>query len=168
LKTNKILYAGTFDPITNGHLDVIERASKLADTLVIAVLVNSEKQPRFSTEDRVRMIELATEGISGLEIVCYSGLLADYVNENGVTAVVRGLRTATDFDYEIAIAQMSAHLYERAETIFLMAEPAYSFISSSIVKEVMRYDGDISRFVPGKVLEYIGKISGEDEEKSKL
>ncbi|MDR1815361.1 MAG: pantetheine-phosphate adenylyltransferase [Clostridiales Family XIII bacterium] len=166
MKKNVFLYAGTFDPITNGHLDVIRRAAKLADTLLVAVLVNSEKRPRFSAEDRLGMIRLATAGVENVEIVEFSGLLADYVNAHGVTAVVRGLRTSMDFDYEIPIAQMSAHLYETAETIFFMAEPAYSFISSTIVKEVLRYDGDIRAFVPEAVHAYLRKLV--DEEKQKL
>jgi pantetheine-phosphate adenylyltransferase len=154
-KMEKMLYTGTFDPITNGHLDVIARAAALTDMLIVGVLVNSEKAPLYSTEDRVEMIRLATEGITNTEVICYSGLVADYVNQNDVAAVVRGLRAAMDFEYEIRIAQMNAKLFESAETIFLMANPAHSFISSSIVREVFGLNGDIRGLVPEKVFDYL-------------
>jgi pantetheine-phosphate adenylyltransferase len=152
----KMLYAGTFDPITDGHLDVIRRAARLCDTLVIGVLVNSEKAPFYSTEDRTAMIRLATEDIVNTEVASYGGLLADYVNQNGISAVIRGLRAAMDFEYEIRIAQMNAKLFHSGvETIFLMTNPAHSFISSSIVKEVFGLGGDIEGLVPKKVFEYM-------------
>ena len=156
MKNDKILYAGTFDPVTNGHLDVIRRAANLCGTLVVAVLDNSEKQPKYSVEQRVEMLKLASEGIENTEVTYYSGLLADFVNANGFGAVVRGLRAAMDFEYEIRIAQMNAKLFrEGVETIFLMSNPAHSYISSSIIKEVFSLGGSIEGLVPAKVYEYM-------------
>ena len=130
---NKILYAGTFDPVTNGHLDVIKRAANLCGTLVVGVLENSEKNPCYSVGQRIEMLKLATEGIDHTEFISYDGLLADYVNANNFYAVVRVLRAAMDFEYEIRIAQMNAKLFKNGvETIFLMSNPAHSFISSSL------------------------------------
>ena len=153
---NKILYAGTFDPVTNGHLDIIIRAAKLAKTLIVGVLENSEKNPKYSVAQRVEMLQLATEGIDNIEVISYTGLLADYVNDNDLAAVVRGLRAAMDFEYEIRIAQMNAKLFKNgAETIFLMTNPIHSYINSSIVKEVFMLGGDIEGLVPRKVYEYM-------------
>ena len=159
MASDKILYAGTFDPVTNGHLDVIRRAVNLCGTLVVGVLENSEKHPRYSTEDRVQMLKLATEGMKNIEVACYDGLLADFVNTHGFGAVVRGLRAAMDFEYEIRIAQMNAKLFrEGVETIFLMSNPAHSFISSSIVKEVFSLGGSIEGLVPSNVYEYMKNL----------
>ena len=159
MKTEKLLYAGTFDPVTNGHLDIIRRAARLCGTLVIGVLSNSEKNPKYSEEDRMAMLRFATDDISNVEVVTYKGLLADYVNNNGISAVVRGLRAAMDFEYEIRIAQMNAKLFHSGvETIFLMTDPAHSFISSSIVKEVFLLGGDISGLVPEKVYNHMKSI----------
>jgi len=155
----KILYAGSFDPVTNGHLDVVRRAANLCRTLVVGVLENKEKRYKYSAEDRVQMLKLATEGIDNLEVISYKGLLADYVNDNGIDAVVRGLRAAMDFEYEIRIAQMNAKLFnEGVETIFLMTHPAHSFINSSIVKEVFALGGCIEGLVPASVYEYMKKL----------
>ena len=153
---NKIMYAGTFDPVTNGHLDVIHRAANLCQTLVVGVLENSEKNPKYTIEQRIEMLKLATEGIANTQVISYDGLLADYVNENNFYAVVRGLRAAMDFEYEIRIAQMNAKLFKNGvETIFLMSNPAHSFISSSIVKEVFSLGGNIEGLVPAKVYDYM-------------
>ena len=151
----KLLYAGSFDPITNGHLDVALRAAALAEELVIGVLVNSEKKARYTAEERAQMIRLATAEIDNVTVVCFEGLLADYVNKNDITAVVRGLRATMDFEYEISIAQMNAKLFKQAETIFLMANPTHSFISSSIVKEVFTLGGDIRGVVPESVYDFM-------------
>ncbi|MCL2110730.1 MAG: pantetheine-phosphate adenylyltransferase [Clostridiales bacterium] len=153
---DRILYAGTFDPVTNGHLDVMRRAANLCGTLVVGVLENAEKRPMYSLEQRVEMLRLASEDIESIEVIHYSGLLADYVNANNFCAVVRGLRAAMDFEYEIRIAQMNAKLFrEGVETIFLMSNPAHSFISSGIVKEVFVLGGNIEGLVPSKVFEYM-------------
>ena len=155
----KILYAGTFDPVTNGHLDVIKRAAKLCNTLIVGVLENSEKHCKYSADERVEMLRLATEGIENVEVISYNGLLADYVNKHGIGAVVRGLRAAMDFEYEIRIAQMNAKLFnDGIETIFLMTHPSHSFINSSIVKEVFSLGGCIDGLVPAKVYKYMKNI----------
>ena len=156
---DKILYAGTFDPVTNGHLDVIKRAANLCKTLIVGVLENSEKRCKYSAIERVEMLRLATEGIDNVEVISYKGLLADYVNKHGIGAVVRGLRAAMDFEYEIRMAQMNAKLFnEGVETIFLMTHPAHSFINSSIVKEVFTLGGCIDGLVPSKVYKYMKNL----------
>ena len=156
MNVDKMLYAGTFDPVTNGHLDVIQRAANLTERLVIGVLDNSAKCPRYNTMQRVEMLKLAIEDIKNAEVITYNGLLADYVNENGFKAVVRGLRASMDFEYEIMLAQMNAKLFKNgAEMVFLMTNPANSYINSSIVKEVFSLGGDIEGLVPPKVYEYM-------------
>jgi pantetheine-phosphate adenylyltransferase len=148
----KMLYAGTFDPITNGHLDLIRRGAAHSETLVVGVLCNRSKRPAFSLPTRIQMVRAATEGIGGVVIDSFDGLLADYVKANDIGIVLRGLRATTDFEYEIQMAQMNARLYGAGvETIFLMTDPAHSFISSSIVKEVFTLGGDIEGLVPPAV-----------------
>jgi pantetheine-phosphate adenylyltransferase len=152
----RMLYAGTFDPVTNGHLDVIKRAARLTDHLIVGVLKNSEKKCYFTLEDRIKMLSLATQGILNVEIDSFDGLLADYVVRNRIDAVVRGLRVTTDFDYELQMAQMNARLHKgSAETVFLMTDPAYSFVSSSLIKEVFMLGGEIEGFVPSEAYVYI-------------
>ncbi|MCL1808479.1 MAG: pantetheine-phosphate adenylyltransferase [Clostridiales bacterium] len=149
----KALYAGSFDPVTNGHLDIINRAAKQYDRLVIGVIANPAKTPFFSIEERKEMIKIATCHLTNVDIVSFQGLLADYVNSNNFDVVVRGLRAITDFEYEIQMAQMNARLFnDNVETIFLMTSPSYSFISSNLIREVHQLGGDISGLVPGKIL----------------
>ena len=151
------LYAGSFDPITNGHLDLIERASKLYDKLVVGVIVNRSKTATFTLEERKDMIIKATEHLDNIYIDSFDGLLADYVNRNNIDVLVRGLRATMDFEYELQMAHMNAHLFcsadNHVETIFLMTSPKYSFISSSIVKEVYSLKGDICGLVPEVVID---------------
>lgn len=150
---NKALYAGSFDPLTCGHLDLIRRAAKTCEKLVVGVIENPSKKPLFSAEERMKMIKEATKTIKNVEVDSFSGLLAEYVNKNGFDIVVRGLRGSTDFEYEIQMAQMNARLYEgRVETVFLMTDPGYSFISSSMAKEVSSLGGSIEGLVPDIVL----------------
>lgn len=152
----KVLYAGSFDPITNGHLDLINRAAKLGDHLIVGVIGNQSKKPFFTVEERVDMIRETISHIPNVEVDSFNGLLADYVKKNNVDVVVRGLRATMDFEYEIQMAQMNARLYNNdVETIFLMTSPDYSFVSSSIVKEVFMLNGDIKGLVPDMVLEYM-------------
>ncbi len=152
----KVLYAGSFDPITNGHLDLIKRAAKLGDHLIVGVIENHSKKPFFTVEERKDMIITATNHIKNIEVDHFSGLLADYVKQNSIDVVVRGLRATMDFEYEIQMAQMNARLYNNnVETIFLMTCPDYSFVSSSIVREVFTLNGDIKGLVPDMVLEYM-------------
>jgi pantetheine-phosphate adenylyltransferase len=158
MKVAKMLYAGTFDPVTNGHLDVIVRAARLTEGLIVGILKNSAKNCYFTTEDRTEMLHIATRDIENVEIDVFDGLLADYVVRNRIDAVVRGLRVTTDFDYEMQMAQMNARLHEgRAETVFLMTDPAYSFVSSSLIKEVFMLGGEIEGLVPPDVYAYIKK-----------
>ena len=154
----KALYAGSFDPITNGHLDLIKRASKLYDKLVVGVIANPQKSPLLSIEERKMLISKATDDLENVEVDDFSGLLAQYVNEQKFDVVIRGLRATTDFESEIQMAQMNARLYnENVETIFLMTCPEFSFVSSSMAKEVFMLDGDIEGLVPDVVLEYMKK-----------
>jgi len=150
----KALYAGSFDPITNGHLDIICRAAKQYDKLVIGVISNPSKIPKFSADERMGMIKEVTGHLKNTEVANFSGLLAEYVNKNKFDVVVRGLRAITDFDYEIQMAQMNARLFnDNVETIFLMTSPIYSFISSNMINEVYTLGGDIKGLVPDRVLE---------------
>lgn len=154
--TRKALYTGSFDPMTNGHLDIITRASKMFDELVVGVIVNPNKQPLFSKEERVAMIEEVTSHLANVRVDCFEGLLADYVNRNHFDAVVRGLRATSDFEYEISMAQMNACLFDEGiESIFLMTSPRYSFISSSMIKEVVSLNGCVEGLVPQIILQKI-------------
>lgn len=152
----KALYAGSFDPVTNGHLNIIERAAKMFDSLTVAVVVNPQKTGLFTIEERASILSRVTAHIPNVRIDRFSGLLADYVNENGFSAYVRGLRSIADFESELHMAQMNALLFEGdTETIFLMTDPGDSFISSSLVKEVASLGGSVDELVPGFVA---GKI----------
>ena len=151
----KVLYAGSFDPITNGHFDLVKRAANLADELIVGVIHHQSKVPMFTIEERAEMIKELVSGYENIRVVCFSGLLADYVKENKIDAVVRGLRASMDFEYEIQMAQMNARLYSEMETIFLMTNPDNSFLSSSIVKEVFNLNGNIEGLVPEVVLKYM-------------
>lgn len=143
------LYAGSFDPITNGHLNIIERASKMYDTLTVAVVVNPNKKCFFTVDERVDIAKNITKDMPNVEVDSFSGLLANYVNEKGFSVVVRGLRANTDFENEIQMAQMNASLYtNETETVFLMTDPQYSYISSSMIKEVASLGGCIDGFIP--------------------
>ena len=144
----KALYTGSFDPMTNGHMDIITRSSKMFDELVVGVIVNPGKSPLFSREERVEMIERVTKHLGNVTVDSFQGLLADYVNKNRFDAVVRGLRATTDFEYEIQMAQMNRKLYPKAETIFLMTNPIYAYLSSSLVKEVAGFSGCVSDLIP--------------------
>ncbi len=149
------LYAGSFDPITNGHLDLISRAARLTDKLIVCVTQNQSKNALFTVEERLDMLKSVTSNYKNVEVDSFSGLLANYVAKNNINAVVRGLRASMDFEYEIQMAQMNARLYDKMETIFLMTHPNNSFVSSSIVKEVFKLDGNISGLVPDEVLKYM-------------
>ncbi|MDO5414693.1 MAG: pantetheine-phosphate adenylyltransferase [Bacillota bacterium] len=155
----KALYTGSFDPLTNGHLNIIERAAKLYDELTIGIIVNPSKKSMFSLEERKDMINETIKHLDNVKVDCFSGLLADYVNENGFNVVVRGLRAAMDFEYEIQMAHMNARLFdEQVETVFLMTDPQYSFISSSMMKEVHTLGGSIEGLVPEVILKRMDKL----------
>ena len=144
----KCIYPGSFDPITLGHLDIIERASKLSDSLIVAVLNNSQKKSLFTTDERIDMIKHSVKGISdNIEVLAFDGLLVDFAKEQNANMIVRGLRAVTDYEYEIQLAQTNRALYDQVDTIFLTTNVKYSYLSSSIVKEIASYNGDISKFV---------------------
>ena len=154
----KALYSGSFDPLTMGHMDIITRAAKLYDELVIGVGVNPSKASMFTLEERADMIREIFKDFDNVRVDHFSGLLADYVNQNDFNVVVRGLRSTTDFDYEIQMAQMNDRLFnDTVETVFLMTDPQYSYISSSVVKEVFTLGGDVSGLVPDEILKRMNK-----------
>ncbi|MDO4489786.1 MAG: pantetheine-phosphate adenylyltransferase [Lachnospiraceae bacterium] len=154
------VYPGTFDPVTNGHLDIIRRSAELFDEVVIGVLHNSAKTPLFSVEERVKILEKATRDISGVKVVSFSGLAVDFAKQCNAKAIVRGLRAVTDFEYELQMAQTNRVLAPAIDTIFLTTSLEYAYLSSTTVKEVARFDGDISEFVPEFVAEEIYKKMG--------
>lgn len=145
------LYPGSFDPITFGHLDVVERAAKLFDKLIIAVARNDEKQPLFTAKQRMKLIAESIGARKNVEIVSFDGLLVDFAKKCGAAAVVRGLRAVTDFEYEFQMALMNKTLSPDLETVFLTAREAFTYLSSRVIKEVARLGGDISKFVPPPV-----------------
>lgn len=148
----KAVYAGSFDPVTNGHLNIIERAAGMYDELTVAIVVNPNKSGFFNVDERAGIMREVTSHIPNVRVDTFSGLLADYVNKKGFQAYVRGLRTAADFENEIQMAQMNALLFtEGTETVFLMTDPEYSFISSSVIKEVALLGGSVDGLVPGYV-----------------
>ncbi|WFD09086.1 pantetheine-phosphate adenylyltransferase [Tepidibacter hydrothermalis] len=157
------VYPGSFDPITNGHLDIIKRASKLFDKLIVAVLYNSSKNSLFSFEERVELIREVVKDIDNVEVDSFTGLLIDYCNNKKVNAIIRGLRAVSDFEYELQMAQMNRQLNQDIETVILTTSTRYSFISSSLIKEVAKYKGDILELVPNNVSkEVYKKLHGGD------
>ncbi len=142
------IYPGSFDPLTNGHLDVIERAVKLFDRVVVAVAKNESKQPLFSLEERVDLVRRSIKHIPNAEADSFDRLLVDYVEQRNAQAIVRGLRAISDFEFEFQLALMNRKLNERVETIFMMPKDTYTFLSSRIIKEIARLGGDITTFVP--------------------
>lgn len=145
------VYPGTFDPITNGHTDLIERASRLFGRLVVAVADSPHKHPAFSLEERLEFAEAALEGLDNVDVMGFDTLLADFVRKVGGHVILRGLRAVSDFEYEFQLASMNRHLISEAETLFLTPSEQYSFISSSLVREIARLGGDVSSFVSPKV-----------------
>lgn len=151
----KAIYPGSFDPVTYGHIDIIRRSSKLVDELIVGVLNNNAKSPLFSVEERVKMLEEVTKDIPKVRIVPFEGLLVDFARQMDARMVVRGLRAITDFEYELQMAQTNHKLEEELETVFLTTALEYSYLSSTIVKEVASFGGDISQFVPELVMDRI-------------
>ncbi len=144
----KAVYPGSFDPVTNGHIDIIERASRGVDELIIAVLVNSEKNPLFSMQERVDMLSAVTAHLDNVSVKTFDGLTVNFARENGAKLLIRGLRAVTDFEYEMQIAQTNRKLDPEIDTIFFTSSLEYSYLSSTIVKELARYGSDVSEMVP--------------------
>lgn len=146
------IYPGSFDPITNGHLDIIKRSSILFDTLIVAVLINNEKNPLFSVSDRVKMIQDVVKDIPNIKVMSFDGLLVDFAKKVGAKVAVRGLRAVSDFEYELQISQINRHLSTEMDTIFLSTDVKYAYLSSSVIKEAASYGGNIADLVPKEVL----------------
>ena len=156
LSNKKIaLYPGSFDPITNGHIDVLERASRMFDFVVIAVLNNPEKKSFLTAEKRVELIKEATKDMDNVSVASFDGLTVEYARQIGANFLIRGLRTITDFEYEVQLCQTNQVMAPDIDTVFLSTRPEHNFISSSIVKELSKYNTDISKFVPKNVVEYL-------------
>lgn len=151
----KAIYPGSFDPVTNGHVDMIERASKIVDELVVGVLNNSAKNSLFSLDERVSMLKEITKDMPNVTVASFDGLLVDFMEKIDATIIVRGLRAVTDFEYELQIAQANSVQNSDIETIFLTTNLNYSYLSSTIVKEFASYGGDISKFVPEQFIDRI-------------
>ena len=145
------IYPGSFDPLTNGHLDVIERAAKLFDRVIVAIAINESKNPFFTLAERRELVSRSIEPMKNVEADTFTGLLVDYVEQRSGQAIIRGLRAVSDFEFEFQLALMNRKLNERVETIFMMPKDTYTFLSSRIVKEIARLGGDVSAFVPPSV-----------------
>jgi len=155
------IYPGSFDPITNGHLDIIKRASKTFDKVIVGVLINPDKKGLFTIEERVNLIKRVTVNIPNVKVVSFSGLLVDYMKENNIDIIIKGIRTFADFEYEFQMSLMNKKLNEDIETLFMMTNPDYSYISSSSVKQVAMFKGCIDGLVPDDIIGDIKeKING--------
>ena len=147
------VYPGSFDPLTNGHLDLISRGARLADHLIVSILRNSQKQPLFSEEDRTAMLRETTAHLDNVEVDSFEGLLVDYAARRKAHVILRGIRAVSDYEIELQMALLNRRMRPETETIFLMASEEYSFLSSCMVKEIISLGGDVSQFVPAAVLE---------------
>lgn len=149
------IYPGSFDPVTLGHLDIIERIAKVFDKVIIGILVNKNKTPLFSVEEKMDMLKEVTKHLPNIEIIAFEGLLIDFAKQQNANVIVRGLRGVTDFEYELQMAQGNQQFYKEVETMFLATSAKYSYISSSMVKEIAHFGGDVEGFVPDYVKERI-------------
>ncbi|MEQ5835676.1 pantetheine-phosphate adenylyltransferase [Marinobacter sp. R17] len=154
---NTVVYPGTFDPVTNGHVDLIARASRLFDTVIVAVAASTKKNPLLSLEERIRLIEASTSDMPNIRVVGFSKLLADFVQEQGANILIRGLRAVSDFEYEFQLADMNRRLAPGVESIFLTPANHLSYISSSLIREIASLGGDVTEFVPPVVAEALEK-----------
>lgn len=149
------IYPGSFDPVTNGHLDLIERASRLFDRLIVALLLNPEKDPLFTVEERVEMLREVVRPLPNVEVATFEGLLVDYARRRGARVLLRGIRAVSDYEYELQMALMNRQLQPEIETVFMLPAEAYSYLSSRLVKEVARLGGSIKELVPPPIAERI-------------
>ena len=156
------VYPGSFDPITNGHLDIIKRAARIFDKLYVSILVNSAKAPAFDLEERIAMIKKVTEQYDNVVVDSFSGLLVNYLKEKDADVIVRGLRAVSDFEYEFQMALMNHKLEKNIETLFMMTSGKYSYLSSSIVKEIARHGGNLQDLVPDVLIEQISNKLKKD------
>jgi len=159
----RAIYPGSFDPVTNGHLDIIRRAHQIADELIIGVLNNNEKSPLFSADERVKMLEEVTKDLDHVQIVLFNGLLIDFAKEMEAKLIIRGLRAITDFEYELQMSQTNHRLAPHIETMFLTTGVEYSYLSSSVVKEVAAFGGEVVQFVPEIVVREL-KLKNKEKE----
>ena len=150
-KKRTAVYPGSFDPVTNGHLDIIRRAAKQFDTLIVAVLNNTKKQPLFTVEERTDLLRQVTADIGNVVVDSFRDLLVNYMHMKNAQVIIRGLRAVSDFEYELQMASMNRNLSDRVETFFMMTNPKYSFLSSSIVKEIAQFHGQVTDLVPEPV-----------------
>jgi len=151
----RAIYPGSFDPITFGHLDIIERALKITDELVVGVLNNNSKKALFTSDERVELIKEATAHLSGVKVVAFEGLLVDFAKKMDANVIVRGLRAVTDFEYELQMSQINNALYGEIDTVFLTTRLEYAYLSSSITKEIAMMGGDIRKFVPPVIVDKV-------------
>ena len=163
----RAVYPGSFDPVTLGHLDIIGRAARLVDELIVGVLVNSAKTPLFSVEERVSMLAEVTKDIPNVRVEAFYGLYVDFAKECSARMIVRGLRAITDFEYELQMAQTNRIMAEDIDTLFLTTNLKYAYLSSTTVKEVAFYGGDISHFVPEQVIEPVFRKTAERKQRGK-
>ena len=160
MKTSIAIYPGSFDPVTNGHLDLIERGEKMFDVLIVAVLRNAEKQPLFSVAERVEMLREVTKAWSGVEVDVFDGLLVDYARKRGAGVILRGIRAVSDYEYELQMALMNRKLEPRLETVFMLPGLSYSYLSSKLVREIAQLGASLNGLVPPIVEERLrAKVS---------
>ncbi|MGN0335001.1 MAG: pantetheine-phosphate adenylyltransferase [Lachnospiraceae bacterium] len=161
----RAIYPGSFDPVTLGHMDIITRSAQKVDELIIGVLNNNKKTPMFTVEERVQMLEELTKDYPNVKVEAFTGLSADFVKKKNANVIIRGLRAITDFDYELQMAQTNRVIYPGADTMFLTTSLEYAYLSSTTVKEVAYFEGDISRFVPETIIERVYQRVGENKNK---
>ena len=152
-----VIYPGSFDPLTNGHLDIMKRAARLFDSVIVAVANNEEKKPLFTLDERLALVQESIATMPNVKVDSFAGLLVDYVESRGGQAIIRGLRAISDFEFEFQLALMNRKLNERVETIFMMPKESYTFLSSRIIKEIARLGGDVGTFVPSHVQTALNK-----------
>ncbi len=160
-KMNKAIYPGSFDPLTLGHIDIINRSLNLFDHLLIAVTDNSRKTPTFKLEDRIKFIKEEYNNHKGVEVLPFKGLLVDFMNNNGIKTVVRGIRVFSDFEYEFQMALTNKQLFSDIETVFLLSEITHTNLSSSLIKDIIRFKGNIDPFIPNSVKKFLMKHQKE-------